>query len=80
MSRRTTIILDDDVYKMLVKESIERYGTAKAISRVINELLREKLSGREDLIQLLYSKKIAKVSWDEFEEFRRKLSKRLEES
>ncbi|HEW94048.1 hypothetical protein DRN84_01645 [Candidatus Geothermarchaeota archaeon] len=80
MSRRTTIILDDDVYKMLVKESIERYGTAKAISRVINELLREKLSGREDIIQLLYSKKIAKVSWEEFEEFRRKLSKRFEES
>jgi len=65
---------------MLVKESIERYGTAKAISRVINELLREKLSGREDIIQLLYSKKIAKVSWEEFEEFRRKLSKRFEES
>ncbi len=78
MSRRTTVILDDDVYEMLVKESIRRYGTVKALSKVINDLLRKALRDRSKLIELLYAPKIARISHDEFEEFRRRLSKRFE--
>jgi len=78
MPRRTTVMLDEDVYEKLVKESLRRYGTARAISRVLNELLRESLRGRENLIRLIYSEKIARTTAEEFESFRRELSKRLE--
>ncbi|MCD6443454.1 hypothetical protein J7L70_00405 [Candidatus Bathyarchaeota archaeon] len=78
MPRRTTVMLDDDVYEKLVKESLKRYGTVRAISRVLNELLRESLRGRENLIRLIYSEKIARTTAEEFESFRRELSKRLE--
>ncbi|RLI23254.1 hypothetical protein DRO57_09020 [Candidatus Bathyarchaeota archaeon] len=70
--------MDDDVYEKLVKESLKRYGTVRAISRVLNELLRESLKDRENLIRLIYSEKIARTTAEEFESFRRELSKRLE--
>ncbi|RLG82011.1 MAG: hypothetical protein DRO40_08705 [Thermoprotei archaeon] len=79
MPKRTTVILDDDVYENLVRESIRRYGTTRAISKVLNEILRDSLSGRRELIRLIYSEKIAEVSIEEFSEFRRELSKRLVE-
>ncbi|MEM0132680.1 hypothetical protein [Acidiplasma sp.] len=37
---KTTIILDDNIYKELIDESIERYGTTKKLSLLINEKLR----------------------------------------
>ena len=37
---KTTIILDDNIYKELIDESIEKYGTAKKLSLIINEKLR----------------------------------------
>ncbi len=77
MPKRTTVILDDDVYEKLVRESIRRYGTTRALSRVLNELLRESLSGREELIELLYSEKIASISEEDFYKFRRELSRRF---
>lgn len=40
MTKRTSIILEDDFYEMLVRESIRRYGTVRAISRVIKDLLK----------------------------------------
>ena len=58
MPKRTTLILDDDVYRKLVEESVKRYGTVRALSKVVNELLRERLPSREDLIRLIYSDKI----------------------
>ncbi len=78
MSRRTSIILDDDIYEKLVEESLKRYGTPRAISRVLNELLREHLSGRAELLRLIYSEKLARTTAREFQEFRRELSKRVE--
>ena len=78
MPKRTTVILEDDIYERLVKESIRRYGTARALSKVLNELLKESLSGESELIQLIYSEKLAEVSQEEFEEFRRELSRGLE--
>ena len=79
MPKRTTVILEDDVYKRLVQESIRRYGTARAISKVLNEILREELSARDELLQLIFSEKIAEIDLEEFNEFRKELSRRLEE-
>ena len=38
---KTTVILDDDLYRRLVEEAIERYGSTRTLSRLINEKLRE---------------------------------------
>lgn len=78
MVRCTTIMLDDDLYKKIVEKSLEKYGNARRISKVINELLRKILSGEDELINLIYSEKIAKITNKQFEEFRRELSKRFE--
>jgi len=76
MPKRTTIILEDDIYEMLVRESIRRYGTVRAISRVINDLLKERL--RKELSELIFSEKLVEVTEEEFEEFRKELSKEFE--
>jgi len=78
MSRRTTILLDEDIYGRLAEESLRRYRTTRAISKVINELLRSALKGEANVLDLILSEKIAKTSAKEFEEFRRELSRRLE--
>ncbi len=77
MPKRTTIILDDDLYERLVIESIRRYGTSRALSKVVNELLRESLETEKELLELIYSEKVATISSEEFEEFRRELDKRF---
>ncbi|MGQ4895153.1 MAG: hypothetical protein ACP6IQ_11080 [Candidatus Njordarchaeia archaeon] len=81
MSKRTAVILSDDVYDILVKESLSRYGTTRAISKVLNELVREaiKLRGILEIKELLRKEKKIKITAEEFHEFRRELSKRLEE-
>jgi hypothetical protein len=38
---RTTINLESKIYRKLINESIERHGTAKTLSRIINERLRK---------------------------------------
>jgi len=78
MSRRTTILLDEDVYRRLVDESLRRYQTTRAMSKVANELLKTAFKGEVNILNLISSKKVAKTSVKEFEEFRRELSKRLE--
>lgn len=78
MSKRTTILLDEDLYRRLAEESLKRYKTTKAISKVINELLKTALKGEANILNLIFSEKVAKTSAKEFEEFRRDLSKRLE--
>ena len=79
MPRRTTVVLDDDVYEMLVRESIRRYGTTRALSRVLNELLRERADSVKELVQLVYSEKLVWADQAEVEKLRRELSKRFEE-
>jgi tRNA(fMet)-specific endonuclease VapC len=37
---KTTINLDSEVYKELVNEAVEKYGTTKTLSKIINEKLR----------------------------------------
>ena len=78
MSRRTTILLDDDIYEKLVNESLRRYKTTKAMSKVANELLKRGLKGETKILDLIFSEKLAKTTTREFEIFRRELSKRLE--
>jgi len=78
MSRRTTILLDEDVYERLAEESLRRYKTTRAISKVVNELLKKALKSEATILNLILSEKIAKTSAKEFEEFRRELSRRLE--
>jgi hypothetical protein len=78
MSRRTTILLDDDIYQRLVNESLRRYRTTKAMSKVANELLKRALMGEAKVLDLVFSEKLAKTNATEIEIFRRELSKRLE--
>jgi len=72
------VILDEAVYEELVKESLRRYGTVKALSKVLNELLLASIKGRRELLKLIYSEKVAETTVKEFEKFRRELSRRLE--
>ncbi len=78
MPKRTTILLDEDIYRRLVEESLRKHGTTKAISKVVNELLKKALKNREEILDLLSSKKVAKTSVKEFENFRKELSRRFE--
>jgi predicted CopG family antitoxin len=78
MAKRTTIILHEDVYERLVQESLRRYKTTKAISKVVNEMLQASLRSEAKILSLIFSKKIAKTTSKEFEESRRQLSKRFE--
>ena len=78
MPRRTTILLDESIYEKLVKESLTKYGTARAISKVINELLKRKIESNRDILQLICTEKVTETTAEEFERSRRKLSERLE--
>ena len=78
MPKRTSVLLEESVYEKLVEESLKRYGTVRAISKVLNELLKDALKGKKEIIRLIYSEKVARTTAKEFEEFRRKLSRRLE--
>jgi hypothetical protein len=44
VSMKTTVLIEDKVYKRLVEESIKNHGTAKNISATLNKLLKTKLS------------------------------------
>jgi hypothetical protein len=63
-----------------VSESMKRYGSARNLSRVVNEMVEEKAAGdkKSDIMELIYSEKLAKTPQREFESFRRKLSARPE--
>jgi len=41
---KTTIILKDELYKQLVKEALEKYGTTRKLSVLINEKLEESMA------------------------------------
>ena len=79
MVKRTTILLEEDLYEYLIKESIRKYGSSKKLSQVINELLRKTLYDKEKVIQLLSEERVAHTTAKKFEEFRRELSRRMEE-
>jgi len=62
MVRRTTILLDDELYEYLVSESIKKYGSSKRISQLVNELLRRTMFDREKVVQLLMKEKVARTT------------------
>jgi hypothetical protein len=55
IGRKTTVILDDDVYKLVIGYAVDNYGTIRAISRVINDAVRNQFSSERQskLAQLL---------------------------
>lgn len=75
MPKRTTVLMDDDLYERLVRESVRRFGSTKAMSKVLNEELRKTMRREEGILELISSRKIAKTTAREFEEYRRELSK-----
>ena len=44
---KTTINLDDEIYAEIIKESIEKYGSTKNMSKIINQRLRKKINSAE---------------------------------
>jgi len=50
---KTTINLDDEIYAEIVKESIEKYGSTKNISKIINQRLKNKNSNTEKYRKLI---------------------------
>ncbi|MCL5989833.1 MAG: hypothetical protein M1166_05845 [Candidatus Thermoplasmatota archaeon] len=44
---KTTITLDDEIYAEIIKESIEKYGSTKNMSKIINQRLRKKINSAE---------------------------------
>ncbi|MHB1830445.1 MAG: hypothetical protein ACYCO0_03550 [Candidatus Micrarchaeaceae archaeon] len=78
MERRTTVLLEKDVYDALVKESLEEYNSSKAISKVLNKIVKHALTNRGRLHEILHSKRVAKTTAQEFEKFRHQLSKSVQ--
>ena len=48
---KTTINLDTEIYRELVKEAVEKYGTTKTLSKIINEKLKKARSRKEDIVK-----------------------------
>ncbi len=44
---KTTINLDDEIYAEIIKESIEKYGSTKNMSKIINQRLRKRMNSTE---------------------------------
>jgi len=42
---KTTIVLDDELYRKLVKEALDKYGTTRKLSLLINQKLRGEKTG-----------------------------------
>ena len=83
MPKRTTVVIQDDTYAKLVQESIQRFGNARAISRVIDAMVGEISSSKKreaetKLAKVLHAKKVAKVSQKELERDRHELSVEFE--
>jgi len=82
MPKRTTVVIQDDTYARLVQESIQRFGNARAISRVIDAMVKEnknaKKEAEKDILRLLHSKKLARVTQKELEQDRHELSRNFE--
>jgi hypothetical protein len=69
--------LERSTYAKLVEESLRRFGTPRAVSKVVDTMVEEstatQTSSRQQeqgLLKLLYSKKVAKTTSKEFEKDR----------
>ncbi|MGC8506486.1 MAG: hypothetical protein ACP5NK_07270 [Thermoplasmata archaeon] len=64
---KTTINLDDEIYAEIVKESIEKYGSTKNISKIINQYLRNRTNSagkRRGRITFKVSEKLSSLDAD----------------
>ena len=82
-TRRTTLVLQDRTYAKLIQESLRRFGTPRAVSKVVDTMVEESTATdwrekEKGILKLLYSKKVAKVTSKEFERDRAELSRRFE--
>ena len=41
---KTTVLLEDKLYRKLMQEAMQKYGTAKNLSLMLNELLKAKFT------------------------------------
>jgi len=57
---KTTIILDDDIYRRLIEECIRRYGSTRKLSKLINEKLR-KLERLERKVSISKTKEVGRA-------------------
>lgn len=77
VGRKTTIILDEDMYRLILGYAIDNYGTVRAISRVINDIIRERFnSERKSQLDRLLDKLLPEVDrlYDEVNKLNRTLS------
>ena len=68
------MVLEKGVYDALVKESIDEYNNTKAISKVLNKIVKKALANKGRLSEVLHSKRVVKTTAKEFEKFRHELS------
>ncbi len=81
--RRTTLVLQDSTYTKLVEQSLRRFGTPRAVSKVVDTMVEESAAAdsrqkEKGILKLLYLKKVAKTTPREFEKDRAKLSQTFE--
>jgi hypothetical protein len=43
---KTTMIIEDELYRKLVNEAVKKYGNTKSISKLLNDILKETLKGK----------------------------------
>lgn len=40
---KTTVIIEDELFRKLVNEAVKKYGNTKSISKLLNDILRKEL-------------------------------------
>jgi hypothetical protein len=65
---KTTIMLDDQIYKQLIDESVRRFGSTKRLSYLINQKLRGRAERKARATKRLTVRLGRKISEKELEE------------
>ncbi len=48
---KTTINLNTEIYRDLVNEAVEKYGSTKTLSKLINEKLKKRRGASQDIVK-----------------------------
>ncbi|OWP56750.1 MAG: hypothetical protein B2I17_03940 [Thermoplasmatales archaeon B_DKE] len=76
---KTTINLDDEIYADIVKESIEKYGSTKNMSKIINQRLGKKATeGGKRVTRIQFKVRKGLASLDADSEIRKGWERRNE--
>ena len=54
MPRVISVALDDEVYEVLIQETIRKYGNAKNVSRLVNDILKKEFRDKLEEYRQLY--------------------------